>query len=293
MTREGICAFLAVVQTGNMTAAANNLFITQPALSRRLQFLEKELNCKLLTRGKGKREIHLTPYGKSFLPIARQFDALFLESDSLSLNQRSRRLKIACFGSLQQLFMIPCYQSFLQLHPEVNIEISGQHTTDCYSLVESGIMDIGFVSGIGFNENVKNYFLFAENFFCVSHSHLKTELDPLELDPASEVRFTWIPECEAWRHKYLREGQSQILTDDASILKPLMTAGRWAIVPETCIGLFQNDPAYVIHKLTQPLPARFIYYIIRTSEEKDPIIQDFISIVRKKAKSTILNDISL
>lgn len=293
MTREGIRAFLAVIQTGNMTAAANNLFITQPALSRRLQFLEKELNCKLLTRGKGKREIHLTPHGKSFLPIARQLDALFLESDSLSLNQNVKRLRIACFGSLHQLFMIPCYQAFLQIHPEINIEISVQHTTDCYPLVENGTMDVGFVSGVGFNENVKNHFLFAENFFCVSHGNLNIELDPSELDPFAEVRFTWIPECEAWRHKYLQEGQSQILTDDASVLKPLMEAGRWAIVPETCIGLFQNDPAYVIHKLTQPLPVRFIYYITRTSDEKDPIIQDFISIVREKAKSTILNNISL
>ena len=43
MTRTELESFLAVVQAGSLSAAAKNLYITQPALSRRIQSLEQEL----------------------------------------------------------------------------------------------------------------------------------------------------------------------------------------------------------------------------------------------------------
>ena len=46
--------FLAVAREGSITGAANSLHLTQPTLTRQLQSLEKELNKKLLIRGKYK-----------------------------------------------------------------------------------------------------------------------------------------------------------------------------------------------------------------------------------------------
>ncbi len=64
MTQLEIEAFLAVAKTGSVTAAARRLFVTQPALSRRLQTLEAELGYALLKRSKGVRMAELTEAGR-------------------------------------------------------------------------------------------------------------------------------------------------------------------------------------------------------------------------------------
>ncbi len=49
-------AFLTVCKTGNITKAAEEIYLSQPALSRQIQDLEEELGCKLFE----------SPYSKSF-----------------------------------------------------------------------------------------------------------------------------------------------------------------------------------------------------------------------------------
>lgn len=53
MTRLEIEAFIEVVQAGSISAAAKSLYISQPALSRRIQVLESELGYQLIERKKG------------------------------------------------------------------------------------------------------------------------------------------------------------------------------------------------------------------------------------------------
>ena len=60
MTLLEIEAFLAVVKYSNLSTAAQNLFITQPALTRRIQIMEQELGYPLFIRRKGQREAQLT-----------------------------------------------------------------------------------------------------------------------------------------------------------------------------------------------------------------------------------------
>lgn len=61
--------FLEVVSSGNFAAAANNLNVTQSAISMRIQKLEDALGHRLLDRSKG--GVRLTPYGYQFEPYAR------------------------------------------------------------------------------------------------------------------------------------------------------------------------------------------------------------------------------
>ncbi|MBR5429173.1 MAG: LysR family transcriptional regulator, partial [Firmicutes bacterium] len=73
MTRQEIEAFLAAAHYGSISAAAGQLYVTQPALSRRIQNLERELGLQLFTRGQGFRGISLTEQGRAVLPVARQW----------------------------------------------------------------------------------------------------------------------------------------------------------------------------------------------------------------------------
>ena len=70
MTEREIEAFLTIVRTGSISAAAEVLYVTQPALSRRIRALEQELGYQLFIRKKGLRNVGLTAEGKAFLSLA-------------------------------------------------------------------------------------------------------------------------------------------------------------------------------------------------------------------------------
>ena len=57
MDIESLKLFLSVVRIGNITKAAEELFITQSTLSKRIASLEHELGVKLFVRSKGKSHV--------------------------------------------------------------------------------------------------------------------------------------------------------------------------------------------------------------------------------------------
>ena len=71
MINHNLRIFISVAEKGSFTAAADELFITQPAVSRAIKALEDELNLKLFYRDKRKGLI-LTDAGQKILVLARQ-----------------------------------------------------------------------------------------------------------------------------------------------------------------------------------------------------------------------------
>lgn len=69
MKIEGIEFFLTLAETLNYSDAADRLFITQSALSRTIQQMEREMGVKLFLRTH--RSVRLTPAGQSFIDDAR------------------------------------------------------------------------------------------------------------------------------------------------------------------------------------------------------------------------------
>ncbi|TQN42773.1 DNA-binding transcriptional LysR family regulator [Blastococcus colisei] len=65
--------FLAVVDAGTVTAAAGQIRIAQPALSRQLLQFERDLGIRLFDRARGR--LALTPAGREFVPVARELMA--------------------------------------------------------------------------------------------------------------------------------------------------------------------------------------------------------------------------
>lgn len=83
--------FVTTVEAGSVTQAAKNLFISQPALSKQLSLLEKELNCELIQRKTS--GIELTKAGKYFYDKAV---VILRESESLAKSMEA-------FSSKKQL----------------------------------------------------------------------------------------------------------------------------------------------------------------------------------------------
>jgi DNA-binding transcriptional LysR family regulator len=120
----GVQAFIAVADQGSFHRAAESLFITQTALSRRVANLESALGVRLLERTT--RSVALTPIGSDFLPRARRLlGDLALALVEIRETGRSLRgdVTIACVPTVGVHYLPQIVQQYAALHPNNRIRI--------------------------------------------------------------------------------------------------------------------------------------------------------------------------
>ena len=82
MNYKDIEVFLELVRCRNITKAAENLYLSQSAVSNRLKSLEDEMGVQLFLRAKGHRIVELTRQGGEFIPVAERWKALYEETEA-------------------------------------------------------------------------------------------------------------------------------------------------------------------------------------------------------------------
>ena len=95
--------FLKVVETGSFSKAANELFISQPALSQQLKKLEKEFNAKLFTRSN--KGIELTKEGKIVYKYFSMFEECLdeMREEIKDAKNNSMKIKISKMYNLKSM----------------------------------------------------------------------------------------------------------------------------------------------------------------------------------------------
>ena len=120
--------FITLVQTGNMTQAAEILHITQPALSKQLKYLEAEFGAQLINIKRGQRgsNLQLTDAGKIFYEKAQQLCSIE-ESTYNAVQQLNSRiegtLRIATSASRSTPIVQQYLPAFSMKYPSVHFEI--------------------------------------------------------------------------------------------------------------------------------------------------------------------------
>ncbi|WP_368564301.1 LysR substrate-binding domain-containing protein [Pseudoxanthomonas sp. UTMC 1351] len=120
---EHIEAFVAIAESGSVTAASIAMGTTQATLSRQLAALEKHLGCRLLHRST--RAISLTQEGETYLQHALRMLELKRASES-ALQERGRlrgRLRIACSNGFGRKLLIPALRDWQKEHPQLSMEL--------------------------------------------------------------------------------------------------------------------------------------------------------------------------
>lgn len=117
-------AFIKIVDAGSITAAADALEVSQPAMVRTLAALERELGVRLLNRTT--RRMSLTDEGRDYYERSRHIMAAVEEAQqSLSARSATPRghLRIASSVPFGRQFVAPAAAAFLAAHPQVTIEL--------------------------------------------------------------------------------------------------------------------------------------------------------------------------
>lgn len=141
--------FITVVEAGNISTAAKQLALVQPALSAQLKTIEKYYNIKLFKTTRGKRQIELTPAGEVFLQQAKQLCAT---EDNINLTMQnfnkkaSGTLKFSVSYMRSEYFLQEYLIPFAQNNPQINYYLYNETATMQKELLLQGKIDFAFAN---------------------------------------------------------------------------------------------------------------------------------------------------
>ncbi|MBQ3892357.1 MAG: LysR family transcriptional regulator [Mailhella sp.] len=136
--------FLAVAKTGNITHAADQVFVSQPALSRQLMDLEEDLGVKLLERGK--RHTALTEAGYLLKKRAEEIMALMDKTvDELSHTREgvSGSVRIGCGETEGMRTVARAIHDIRREYPHVRCHLSSMDGSGVRERLDKGMLDFG------------------------------------------------------------------------------------------------------------------------------------------------------
>nr|WP_317999898.1 LysR family transcriptional regulator [uncultured Faecalibacillus sp.] len=282
MTNLELEAFLSVIQNGSLSKAAIELYITQPALSRRIKNLENELGYELFKRGKGKKEVELTSQGELFLPLARKYLSLLKEAKQIKNNDQKETFLLASIGSVSTYLLPSILQTFLKQNDYIKLCFHIYHSFEVYKYVEEKQIDLAIVSHQMYYKNIQTIPLFSEEMVLVSNKQYTNPVHPSELDVSHEIRIPWSPEYDIWHDYWFQSSTDYAVNlDEMSLLEYFLSLeNTWAIVP---ISIAKKLHSIHINHLIDGPEKRVIYYIKRLNSQ-NKIIDLFVEHLQNQLK---------
>ena len=124
VTVTQLAAFLSVVRHGSVTAAAEELVVTQPSVSAAVAALERELGVKLTERVG--RNVRPTPAGDAYARYASDILGLLRQGAEVASQVdrgASRHLRIAAVTTVGEHLLPPLIRAFREVHPELEVSL--------------------------------------------------------------------------------------------------------------------------------------------------------------------------
>jgi len=287
MTALEIDAFLTVVKTGSITAAAEQLYVTQPALSRRISALENVLGYSLMERGKGIRTVKLTEKGKAFIAIAHKWKILWGETEEIARLDSNLILNVAAIGSLLAYTLPSVFQRLLKDNENLSLSIQNHHSYEAYDFIESGLTDIAFISDAMYSKNVETIPAFREPMLLVAgkNVNLPSEIHPSKLDVTHEIKIPWYPQFNFWHNYWFGTfAKPRVMIDQMSMVEYFLDSrDNWAIVPVSVAEKIARVVDVEVCKIKDAPPERIIYYILRKTPKE--AVKPLLQLLNEEVKS--------
>lgn len=146
MTIKHIKIFIAVCDTGSMTAASKQLFIAQPAVSFAIAEMENYYGQKLFERISNR--LYITEAGKQFLQYSKQISALFDEMENEIKNWDSiGSLRVGSNITIGTNLLPDLVNRFKVLYPNSGIQAVVDHTGTLEKLLLDNKLDLALIEG--------------------------------------------------------------------------------------------------------------------------------------------------
>lgn len=239
MTEKDFLLLKALHETENITRAAERLFITQSALSKRIMAIEEELDTEILIRSR--QGIRFTPAGEE---VYRSSSAAARELEEMRTRLDSIRDKVC--GTLRAgisinyaLFRLPdVLASYHKKYPEVRLNIRTGRSQELYRNLSDRSIDIAVLRGDYPWDGTK--FLLSQESVCVicsrenkgkpltDYTYIGHQTDPLQSAQISR----WL------RENGIRNAGEFSVDSIAACTEMAARGIGWAIVPEIALDRF-------------------------------------------------------
>ena len=137
--------FYIVAKNKNITQAANELMISQPAVSKSIKVLERDLGTLLFIRNKN--GVTLNNSGEVLYNKIKQAMELIMsaEEDLTSLNNMEKgTINIGAGNTITQRYLMPFIKEFHRLYPNINVIVHTAVTEELIKRAQLGLVDIVF-----------------------------------------------------------------------------------------------------------------------------------------------------
>ena len=280
--------FLAVARLRSLTRAAEELFTSQPAITRTIKNLENELGTKLFSRSK--KGVALTREGQilyehveSAFNLLEKGEREIASSTSLSKGSVSIGTTITALDE----FLFDFIEAFRKSYPGIRLKLNTQSSDKTISALRQGIVDIAFVT-TPFKDypDIKQTTLKSfENIVICGPEFKDLQVGVHSLKEFSSYPFVYLSTAMQLREYtdsvFAEESvkiEPLIELDGASMIMPMVEKNLGiSIVPKSLVkeGLARKSVFEV--KLDKPLPKREVAMVESTSFPKSSALREFLN----------------
>ncbi|MGP9798097.1 LysR family transcriptional regulator [Halomonas sp. 86] len=271
MDTQSLQAFLAVAETQSFSRAAEQLYLTQPAVSKRIATLESLVGTRLFDRIG--RRISLTEAGHLLLPQAKRI-LLAVEDSRRALanlsGQVGGRLTLATSHHIGLHRLPPVLKNYTQRHPEVELDLHFLDSEFAYQGVQDGTLEMAVVTLAPHpveQLNVVNLWHDRLCFVCAP-DHPLAQAATLSLEALCHYKCV-LPSAKTFtrtliEQRFAKAGlslQVSMATNYLETLKMMCSVGLgWSLLPE---GMINSE--LVELKIDTPPIYRPLGYLVHTN----------------------------
>lgn len=174
--------FLKVVQTGSITKSADELHLTQPAVSIQLRNLQEQFDIPL-TETVG-RKLYITEFGREIAGLAEKILEQVQSIDSRTQAYKGRlfgQLKIATVSTGK--YVMPYFLSgFMDKHPDINLKMDVTNKTQVMENLEKNEVDFALVSLLPTHLHIEKIDLIPNKLYLVGKQLPKSKTASIPVD---------------------------------------------------------------------------------------------------------------
>lgn len=281
--------FLKVVETNSVTKAAEELHLSQPAVSIQLKNFQDQFNIPL-TEVVG-RKIYITDFGREIAAATEQIinQVYAINNKTLAYNgQLSGKLKLSVVSTGK--YVMPFFLTdFVKSNTGIELQMDVTNKSKVIESLENNLIDFALVSILPNTINIEKLDLLQNKLFLVGNTKTKQPLKDLPLifrEQGSGTRQTMERFFE--KNKLIVQKKMELSTNEA-VKQALLAGLGYSIMP--LIGIkseLQNKELQIIP--TRGLPIKTTWSLIWLKGKKhSPVALSFVNYL-KKEKSSIVRD---